>query len=108
MVVHGYNLFVQFAIGEMVFLLHKHTPVANVVIFRVLSNFFHAKEIVDGVYKVEVQGLMFLDASFPFPNYNDSFGQLLFKQVCGLFTLWESAMKWKSREVFVFYNCCCY
>jgi hypothetical protein len=97
MVVHGYNLFVQFTIGEMVFLLHKHTHVANVVIFGVVGNLFHAKEIVDGVYKVEVQGLMLLDASFPFPNYNDSFGQLLFKQVCGQFTLWESAMMGKAR-----------
>jgi len=70
----------------MVFLLHKHTLIANVVIFGVLGDLFHGKEIVDGVYKLEVQGLMLLDASFPLPNYNDLFGQLLFKQVCGQFT----------------------
>jgi hypothetical protein len=38
----------------MVFLLHKHMPIANVVIFGILGDFFHGKEIIDGVYKVEV------------------------------------------------------
>jgi hypothetical protein len=33
------------------------------------------------MYKVEVQGLMLLDAPQPFPNYNDLPTQLLFKQV---------------------------
>lgn len=80
----------------MVFLLHKHILVANVVIFGVLGNLFHAKEIVDGVYKVEVRGLMFPNAPLPFPNHNNSLAQLLFKQVCGQFTLWESAMMWKT------------
>ncbi len=60
--------------------------IPNVVIFGVLGDLFHGKKIIDGVYKLEVQGLMLLDASFPFPNYNDLFGQLLFKQVCGQFT----------------------
>jgi hypothetical protein len=65
--VHGCNLFIQFAIGKMVFLLNKRTPTISVVVSRVLGDLFHGKEIVDGVYKVEVRGLMFLDA-FAFPK----------------------------------------
>jgi hypothetical protein len=94
--VHGYNLFIEFAIGKMVFLLNKHTPTTSVIVSRVLGDLFHGKEIVYGVYKVEVQGLMFPDAPLPFPNHNTSLAQLLFKQVCGQFTLWESAMMWKT------------
>jgi hypothetical protein len=45
MVIHGYSLFVQFMIGEMVFLLHKHTPVANVVILGVLGTCFMLKKL---------------------------------------------------------------
>ncbi len=51
----------------MVFLLNKRTPTISVVVSRVLGDLFHGKEIVDGVYKVEVRGLMFLDA-FAFPK----------------------------------------
>jgi hypothetical protein len=52
--VHGCNLFIQFAIGKMVFLLNKRTPTASVVVSRVPGDLFHGKEIVDGAYKVEV------------------------------------------------------
>ncbi len=94
--VHGCKLFIQFAIGKMVFLLNKRTPTTSVVVSRVLRDLFHGKEIVDGVYKVEVQGLMFPYAPLLFPNHNNSLEQLLFEQVCGQFNLWESAMMWKA------------
>ncbi len=95
-------MFVQFTLGEMVFLLHKckldgmGTPVAIVVVSRVLGDLFHGAQIVDGLYKVEVFGLMFLDAPLPFPNYKDDPLQLLRKQVQGQFTLWDNAMMWKT------------
>jgi hypothetical protein len=68
---------------------------ASGVVSGVIRDLFHGKEIVDRV-KVEVQGLMLLDAPQPFPNYNDLPTQLLFKQVYGQFILWESTMMWKS------------
>lgn len=84
--VHGCNLFIQFVIGKMVFLLNKRTPTTSAIVSRILRDLFHGKEIVDGVYKVEVRGLMFLDAPLPFPNHNNSLAQLLFEQVCGQYS----------------------
>jgi hypothetical protein len=52
----------------MVFLLHKckfdgmGTPATSAVVFGVLGDLFHGAQIVDGLYKVEVFGLMLLDA----------------------------------------------
>ncbi len=54
---------------------------ASGVVSGIIRDLFHGKEIVDWMYKVEVQGLMLLDAPQPFPNYNDLPTQLLFKQV---------------------------
>jgi hypothetical protein len=95
--VHGCYLIIQFAIGKMVFLLNKRMPTTSVVVSRVPRDLFHGKEIVDGVYKVEVRVLMFPGAPLPFPNHNNSLAQLLFEQVCGQFNLWESAMMWKAN-----------
>jgi hypothetical protein len=46
--------------------------VANGVVFGVASNMFHGVVIEDGVYKVEVHGVMFI-----------------LKDVKGQFTLWK-------------------
>jgi hypothetical protein len=85
----------------MVFLLHKckldgmGTLATSVVISRVPGDLFDRAQIVDGLYKVEVFGLMLLDAPLPFPNYKDDPLQLL-KQVQGQFTLWDNAMMRKA------------
>jgi hypothetical protein len=47
------------------------TLATSVVIFGILGNLFHGGQIVDGLYKVEVFGLMLPDAPLPFPNYKD-------------------------------------
>ncbi len=78
------------------FVLYKHMHVASGVVSKFPRDLFHGKFFVDGVYKVEVQGLMLSDAPLPFPNYIDLHTQLLPKQVCGQFILWESAMMWKA------------
>ncbi len=82
----------------MVFLLHKcehdgmGTPTTSTIVYGVLRDLFHGAQIVDGLYKVEVSGLMLLDALLHFPNFKDDLLQLLLKQVQGQFTLWDSAM----------------
>ncbi len=59
-------MFVEFTLGEMVFLLHKckldgmGTLVASAIVSRVPRDLFHGAQIVDGLYKVEVSGLMHL------------------------------------------------
>ncbi len=94
-------MFVQFTLGELVFLLHKceldgmGTFATSAIIFGILGDLFHGRQIVDGLYKVEVFGLMLLDAPLPFPKYKDCL-QLLLKQVQGQFTLWDSVMMWKA------------
>jgi len=35
------------------------------------KDLFHGAHIVDGLYEVEVHGLMFLDVPMPFINYKD-------------------------------------
>ncbi len=52
---------------------------------------FHGVPIGNGVYKVEVKGVILLKTSLMFPNSKDDPPQLLFKDVKGQFTLWEGA-----------------
>ncbi len=95
-------MFVQFTLGELVFLLHKceldgmGTFATSAIIFGILGDLFHGRQIVDGLYKVEVFGLMLLDAPLPFLNYKDDPLQLFLKQVQGQFTLWDNAMMRKA------------
>jgi hypothetical protein len=49
---------------------------------------FHGVPIGDGVYKVEVQGVMLPKTSLMFPNSKDNPPKLLFKDVKGQFTHW--------------------
>jgi hypothetical protein len=56
---------------------------------------FHGVPIGDGVYNVEVQGVMLPETSLMFPNSKDDLPQLLFKDVKGQFTLWEGAIMQK-------------
>jgi hypothetical protein len=71
------------------------TPATSALVSGILGDLFHGAQIVDGMYKVEVFGLMLLDAPLPFLNYKDDPLQLLLKQVQGQFTLWDNAMMWK-------------
>ncbi len=68
------------------------TPIASAIVFGVPRDLFHGAKIVDGLYEVEVYGLMLPDAPLPFPNYKDHPLQLLLKQIQGQFTLLDSAM----------------
>ncbi len=63
--------------------------VANGVVFGVASNMFHGVVIEDGVYKVEVHGVMFIKTILIFPNMKDDLAHLLLKDVKGQFTLWK-------------------
>jgi hypothetical protein len=72
------------------------TPATNVVVSRILGDLFHGAQIENGLYKVEVFGLMLLDAPLPFLNYKDDPLQLFLKQVQGQFTLWDNAMMRKA------------
>ncbi len=53
-------MFVQFTLGEMVFLLHRckpdgmGIPTTSAVISRVPRDLFHGGQIANGLYKVEV------------------------------------------------------
>ncbi len=79
------DVFVQFTLGEMAFLLHKCKPdgmgtlATSALIFGVRRDLFHRGQIANGLYKVEVSWLMLLDALSPFPNYKDDPLQLLLK-----------------------------
>jgi hypothetical protein len=70
--------------------------VASAVVYRVPGDLFHGTQIDDGLYKVEVYGLMLLDVPLPFPNHKDDSPQLELKQVQGRITLWNSAMMRKT------------
>jgi hypothetical protein len=80
-----------------VWLLKGHNIAANVVVVGVVgTNLFHGANIQDGVYKVEVRGVMLVDTPLPFPNHNDEPVQLLLKHVKAWFTLWEGVHMWKA------------
>jgi hypothetical protein len=62
-----------------VFLLYKHILVANEIVHGVPRDTFHGFKIGDGVYKVEVQGVILADAPLPFLNNKDEPPQLFVK-----------------------------
>jgi hypothetical protein len=62
-----------------VFLLYKCIRAANEIVRGVPSDTFHGSRIGNGVYKVEVQGVMLADAPLPFPNNKDEPPQLFVK-----------------------------
>jgi hypothetical protein len=66
-------------------------PTTSVIVHGVPRDTFHGSTIGDGVYKVEVQGVMLEDASLPFPNNKNEPPQLFVMEVQGQFALWESA-----------------
>jgi hypothetical protein len=69
----------------------KHFIVRCGVVFGVVDDMFHGVPIGDGVYKVEVQGVMLLETSLMFQNSKDDPPQLLLKDVKSQFRLWEGA-----------------
>ncbi len=69
----------------------KHFIVRCGVVFGVVDDMFHGVPIGDGLYKVEVQGVMLLETSLMFPNFKDDPPQLLLKDVKSQFRLWEGA-----------------
>jgi len=88
---------VQFSKGDSMFLISKHHTSGTtngqskhfIVRCGVVSGvMFHGVPIGDGVYKVEVQGVMLPKTSLMFPNSKDNPPQLLFKDVKGQFTHW--------------------
>ncbi len=87
----------QFDKGDLVFLLSKHhTTTTRIerhiatsgVVSNVAGDMFHGVVIKDGVYKVEVHGVMFPKITLIFPNMKDDLPELLLKDVKGQFTLW--------------------
>jgi hypothetical protein len=76
-------------------LLYKHIPVANEIVRGVPRDTFHGSKIGNGVYKVEVQGVMLANAPLPFPNNKDEPPQLFVNQAQGQFALWESGQMQK-------------
>ncbi len=69
---------------------------ASAVVYKVPGDSFHGTQIDNGLYKVEVRGLMLLDVPLPFPNHKDDPPQLELKQVQGQITLWSSAIMQKT------------
>ncbi len=83
------NLHVQFAIGEQVFLMSKCHILASIivscsgkchiatsgVIFGVVGDMFHGTLIINGVYKVEVQGVTLRETTLFQPNFKDDLPQ---------------------------------
>jgi hypothetical protein len=59
---------------------------------------FHGAFIVDGVYKVEVHGVILLKTTLFQPNFKDDPPQQLLKDVKGQFTLLEGANVWKASS----------
>ncbi len=53
------------------------------MVFGVASDMFHGVPIGNGVYKVEVQGVMLLETSLMFQNFKDDLPQLILKDVKG-------------------------
>jgi hypothetical protein len=71
-VIHGCTFILQFAKGEVVWLMKGHNITVSVVVAGVVgTNLFHGANIQDGVYKVEVCGVMLPNTPLPFPNHND-------------------------------------
>jgi hypothetical protein len=71
-VIHGCTFILQFAKGEAVWLMKGHNITFNAIIAGVMgTNLFHGANIQDGVYKVEVCGVMLLKTPLPFPYHND-------------------------------------
>jgi hypothetical protein len=67
-VIHGCTFILQFAKGEVMWLMKGHNiTVSDVVAGVVGTNFCHGANIQDGVYKVEVCGVMLLNTPFTFP-----------------------------------------
>jgi hypothetical protein len=92
------QLVVQFAIGDEVFLMHKHFCAARAVVCGLPGkDLVHGAYLTDDVYKVEVHAVMLPDAPLPFPNYKDEHAQLCLKQAQGQFTIWESALMQKTN-----------
>jgi hypothetical protein len=60
-------------------LLYKHIPVASAIVCGVPRDTFHGSTIGDGVYKVEIQGVMLVDAPLPFPNNKNESLQVFVK-----------------------------
>jgi len=97
------NLHVQFAISEQVFLMNKcHILASKIVsyggkchivtsdvIFGVVGDMFHGTLIINGVYKVEVQGVTLRETTLFQPNFKDDLPQQLLKDVKGQITFWE-------------------
>ncbi len=71
------------------------TLATSAIVFGVIRDLFHGAQIANGLYKVEVFGLMLLDAPFHFLNLKNDPLQLLLKQAWGQFTLWDNAMMQK-------------
>ncbi len=60
----------------------------SIIISRITrTHLFHGSKN-EGVDKVEVRGVMFLDAFLPFPNNNDFPPQIFLKHVKGQLELW--------------------
>jgi hypothetical protein len=56
-VIHGCTFILQFAKGEVVWLMKGHNITINAIVVGVVGKkMFHGANIQDGVYKVEVVG----------------------------------------------------
>jgi hypothetical protein len=62
---------------------------ASGVVFGVVGDMFHGTIVIDGVYKVGVQGVTIRETTLFQLNFKDDLSQLLLKDVKGQFTLWE-------------------
>jgi hypothetical protein len=47
------------------------TLIASAIVYGVLGDIFHGTHIVNGLYKVELFGMMLPDAPLPFPSHKD-------------------------------------
>jgi hypothetical protein len=84
--------------SEIVFGSGKCHITTNGVVFGVAGDMFHGTLIIDGVYKVEVQGVTFRETTLFQPNFEDDLTQLLLKNVKGQFTLWEDRVNMRKAS----------
>ncbi len=75
----------------------KRHIAASGVVFGVVGDMFHGVVIEDGVYKMEVHGVMLPKTTLIFPNMKDDPPQLLLKDVKSQFTFWEDVNLRKIR-----------
>jgi hypothetical protein len=82
--------------SRIIFTNGKRHIVTSRVVSSVVDDMFHEVIIADGVYKVEVWGVMLPETTLFQPNLKDDPPQLLLKDMKGQFTLWQGANMWKT------------